>query len=132
MSWTRFMDMSSGGGRKERHSYIYIEAPEDESKVIFYKRFGHNPERVSCTCCGDDYIIDESESFEQASGYDRGCAHVDGAWVEEPATDGWYHQKYRTVDEYLTDPDVLVIREADIKPEERVGDVPRQGYVWAA
>ena len=71
--WTRFMDMNSGGGNKEQWSYIFIEAPEKQAKIIFYNRFGHNPERVSCTCCGDDYSISESESIEQVTAYDRGC-----------------------------------------------------------
>ena len=35
--WTRFMDMHSGGGTKEKpFEYIYIQAPEKEAKVIFY------------------------------------------------------------------------------------------------
>lgn len=74
MVWTRFMDMHSGGGTKEPpYEYIYIEAPENEAKVIFYNRFGHNPERVSCTCCGDDYSISEEKSLEQATAYERNC-----------------------------------------------------------
>ena len=48
--WTLFWDMASGGDTKEEpYENIYIEAPEEEAKVIFYNRFGHNPERVSCT-----------------------------------------------------------------------------------
>lgn len=38
--------------------------------------------------------------------------------------------KYITLDEYIAQPNVLVIRATDIKPEERTGDVPEQGYVW--
>lgn len=98
--WTQFLDMHSGGGQKEKFSHCYIEAPENEAKVIFYNRFGHSPERVSCTCCGEDYSISESETLEQASGYQRGCANV------------------------------CVIYAKDIKPEERVGEIPEQGYVW--
>ena len=44
--WTHFWDMHSGGGQKEKFGHCYIEAPENEAKVIFYNRFGHNPERV--------------------------------------------------------------------------------------
>jgi len=74
MTWTRFMDMHSGGGLKEfPYRNIYIEAPEAEAKVIFYNRFGHNPNRVTCTCCGGDYSITEEATFAQASAYERGC-----------------------------------------------------------
>lgn len=31
--WTRFMDMHSGGGSKEKWEYIYIEAPETRRKL---------------------------------------------------------------------------------------------------
>lgn len=74
--WTRFMDMHSGGSVKEKQSCIYIEAPEEEAKVIFYNRLKHNPERITCTCCGPDYSIDEAPTLEQASGYDRGCDYA--------------------------------------------------------
>lgn len=72
-TWTTFWDMHSGGSQKEKYSKIYIEAEEKQAKVIFYNKFGHNPERVSCTCCGGDYSIDESESLASATGYHRNC-----------------------------------------------------------
>jgi hypothetical protein len=78
--WTRFMDMHSGGGLKESFGYAYIEAPEEEAKAIFYHRFGHNPERVSCTCCGQDYSIGESPTLEEATAHERRCR-----WAEDPA-----------------------------------------------
>lgn len=63
--WTEFMDMHSGGGTKEEpYEYIFIEAPREEAIIIFYNRFGHNPERVTCTCCGDDYSITEYETLK--------------------------------------------------------------------
>ena len=151
--WTRFMDMHSGGGAKEDHEYIIIEAPMEEAKVIFYNRFGHNPERVTCTCCGDDYSISEDESLEQITAYNRGCDFAffrpDGsecpqeeAWVagkgrtpgytdlyvERQKPGGW--SKHRTLEEYLASGECLLIRSSEIKPEERRGQVPEQGYVW--
>lgn len=36
--WTEFWDMHSGGGQKEKWAKIYIEAPEEEARVIFYNR----------------------------------------------------------------------------------------------
>lgn len=154
--WTQFWDMHSGGGTKEKWSQIYIEAPQEEAKVIFYNRFGHNPDRVSCTCCGNDYSVSEDDSLEEVTAYQRNCHFAyfnkktgerfkgsrksyydrpddwenwDGRYIEETRNDG-YSSTYKTVEEYVTDPDVLVIRKEDISPEERVGEVPDQGYVW--
>ena len=122
--WTLFWDMHSGGGTKEEpYEKIYIEAPEEEAKVIFYNRFGHNPERVSCTCCGEDYSIIESETLEQASGYHRNCA-----WDKETKS---YVNKPNvsiTVEEYSKQKDVLIIPKSEIKDNERIGYVPREGY----
>jgi hypothetical protein len=127
--WTRFMDMHSGGGSKEAWENIYIEAEEEKAKVIFYNRFGHNPERVSCTCCGEDYSISESETLEQATGYERGCLWDDkeGGYVEKH---GRSYIPYRTLIEYKKDSEVLFITDAEIKKSERTGDVPQEGYVW--
>jgi hypothetical protein len=130
MMWTQFMDMHSGGPAKEPQQYIYIEAPEEEAKVIFYNRFGHNPERVTCTHCGDDYSITESETLEQATAYERGCAwSEDSNKYEERQADRFPFNKCCPLDEYLKT-DILVIRDNEISPEERTGDVPLQGYVW--
>lgn len=172
MTWTQFMDMHSGGGSKEPYEYIYIEAPEEEARVIFYNRFGHNPERVSCTCCGDDYSISSEKSLLRLTGYERNCDSLetprdpetglykkpDDPWFDEhyylePGEEdearkrgysiresiakqvvrqhGSDYGRYLTLDEYIAQNDVLVIRADEIKPEERVGDVPAQGYVWA-
>ena len=132
MPWTLFWDMHSGGGSKEEWSQIYIEAPEEEAKVIFYNRFGHNPERVTCTCCGDDYSISEDKSLRQLSGYHRNCAYNEEKrkYIEKP--DRRYNRDAKLISlaEYEKQDHVLVIRANEIKPEEREGDVPQQGYVW--
>lgn len=169
------MDMHSGGGAKVRRtkkgfaegsrwpddkegecdvSHIYIEAPEEEAKVIFYNRFGHNPERVTCTCCGEDYSISEEKTLEQATAYERHCAwdskrkryaekqdeglrkYVAGgkdaavwkAYLDERGNAA----KYIPLAKYIKLPSVVVIRARDIKASERKGTVPTQGYVWAA
>lgn len=134
MAWTRFMDMHSGGGLKEEpYSYIYIEASEEEARVIFYNRFGHNPERVTCTCCGEDYSISSFESLSQATAYDRGCRHDGVQWLEERRKDT-YAGKYRTLRSWLRDKktkaNCLFIRNHAIKDAERRGEIPKQGYVW--
>ena len=164
--WTQFWDMHSGGGQKEDVAMIFIEAPEDEAKLVFYNRFGHNPERVTCTCCGSDYSISESESLEQLTGFHRNCKYIymkDGKEISQE--EGWtfgkgknedvwlgYIEKqdeqhmnirkschtsdddkwglYMTLEEYLKSGEALVIYAKDIKPEDRVGDIPEQGYVW--
>lgn len=74
--WTLFWDMCSGGVSKEKWDYIYIEAPEAEASVIFYNRFGHSPDQVSCPCCGSDYSVSESPTFADASAYHRNCRTI--------------------------------------------------------
>lgn len=134
------MDMHSGGGAKEDFEYLYIEASEEEAKVIFYNRFRHNPDRVTCTCCGPDYSISEEDDLAQLTAYDRGCRYdlTLGTYVEEPDTQ--YSRDYVSLEEFLkrgTTSDGIrrgetfkIIRADEILPEERVGYVPEQGYVW--
>ena len=154
--WTHFWDMNSGGGLKEEpYSNIYIEASEKEATIIFYNRFGHNPNRVSCTCCGKDYSISEHESLKQLTGFHRECENLvtpqdknglcknddpiikkhyylekdeippKGYKIEK----GWSEGKYQSLKEYIKNKNVLVIYAKDIKPKERVGEMPEQGYV---
>jgi hypothetical protein len=158
MSWTRFMDMHSGGGCKEApYEIILIEAPEEEAKIIFFNRFGHNPERVSCTCCGDDYSISSDEDLSQLTAYDRNCDHAyfnaegdevpkSEAWVrgkglvsgcvyryverQNPLSASYSSGKHQALDQYLQKNIVQVIKAAAISDQERVGDIPAQGYVW--
>jgi hypothetical protein len=115
-----FWDMHSGGGCKQSpYEEIYIEAEsESEAKTIFYNRFGHNPDRVTCTCCGPDYSVDSSETLEEATDYHRKRCGASDDSVRA------------SVEEYLAREDVLLIRAEDILPDERVGEVPRQGYCW--
>ena len=160
--WTSFWDMHSGGDLKTEFAFIFIEAPEGEAKIVFYNRFGFNPERISCSCCGGDYSIDEDDSLEQMTGFHRGCRAVeqkrgeDGLCKplpkgvnyyleagEDPppgftASAGWREGKYQTLAQFLkgtstmTEPKakICVIRAKDIKPEERIGTVPEEGWVW--
>ena len=130
--WTRFMDMYSGGGTKEPpYEFIYIEAPLYEAEVIFYNRFGHNPSRVTCTCCGDDYSINEEQDLSQATAFERNCKYDSKkkAYVEE-LKEPHYGGKYQPIDDYIKNDNVLVIYRDQITPDERKGDVPEQGYVW--
>jgi hypothetical protein len=125
------MDMHPGGGSKEEWSKILIEAPQKEAEVIFYNRFGHNPNRVTCTCCGEDYSVSEKESLADLTGYDRGCRFKKNeGYIEEPDTSKFAWRSYQTLEDYLKSPDVLVIYAKDIKSGERIGELPQQGYVW--
>lgn len=142
--WTQFMDMHSGGGLKEKWPYIYINAPMEEAKIIFYNRFGHNPERISCTCCGEDYSIGEEDSLEQATAHERNCEWntKKKAWAETQKessarirkqcntkkTDTW--GLYQTLNQYLKNKKVLFIHASKIRHAERSGEIPEQGYVW--
>jgi hypothetical protein len=157
--WTIFWDMHSGGGTKvDPFEKIYIQAPEAEAKVIFYKRFGRNPERVTCTCCGEDYSISEYPTLQEASGYHRNLRYVtrkptkgqtrstprDHRYLEpgEAMPEGFDMELSRfvadkkrpeglTLREHIQQPDVKIIPASEILPAERVGSVPREGYVWA-
>lgn len=108
--------MHSGGGTKEPpYEKIYIEAPQEEAKSIFYARFGHSPDRVSCTCCGGDYNIDEDDTFEQASAYHRNCASgyfyeddgseaPDSGSVFDKSIQKWVHDGRPIVFKYVDEP----------------------------
>lgn len=153
-AWTQFMDMNSGGGRKLKWSYIYIEAPEKEAAVIFQNRFKRNPHRVTCTCCGNDYSLSEAKTLAEATAFNRGCAFVyrdesgnevpkDKAWIPgkgtAPGVKGGYEERgggrlqfrqYMPLKEYLKDKSVKVIYARDIKAAERKGELNEEGYVW--
>lgn len=147
------MDMNSGGGSKEKWNYIFIEAPEKEAVTIFYNMFDHNPYRVTCTCCGADYSVDESKTLEEATCYERGCDYAyfnkegveipqDKAWKSGKGyVDGCYsgyvergpkesYKKHISLKEYLKNDTIRVIYANEILPKHRIGSVPQQGYIW--
>jgi hypothetical protein len=153
--WTSFHDMHSGGDLKEDFQFVWIEAPVEEAKIVFYNRFGHSPDRVSCTCCGEDYSVDESETLEQATGYERNLIFANpadsnrgGRYLEpgEEMPKGWKGSSYSfqqgeptTLSDFLANGTAdspfgterfLVIRAEQIKYSEYTGELPEQGYVW--
>lgn len=69
--WTQFWDMNSGGGKKLKWSYIYIEAPKEQAITIFKEMFRRNPYNVTCECCGSDYCVDEYPTLEAATEFHR-------------------------------------------------------------
>ncbi len=136
--WTKFWDMHSGGGLKEDPiQFIFIEAPADEAVVVFYNRFKHNPYRVTCSCCGEDYSVSCHETLLQASGFHRSCPmNKDGKYISQNRNKNSVGslkktpQGYQTAGEFRKRKDVLIIPKKDIKKEERHGVTPEQGYVW--
>lgn len=64
--WTCFFDMHSGGGQKLDYNKIYIEGDEATARVEFKRRFGRNPDNVTCSCCGEDYDVCEYPTLEEA------------------------------------------------------------------
>lgn len=74
--WTKFFDMSSGGGTKvfidgKGKDYIFIELPEADAISYFEQRFGRDPNNVTCNCCGEDYSINGYKTLEDATRYNR-------------------------------------------------------------
>ena len=158
MVWTHFNDMHSGGGTKVNgYEHIFIEAPLDVAKMVFYNRFERNPSRTTCTCCGPDYSIEEKPTLKQASGYERNCRNlktprdenglykygldkIQNQYYLEPGDeppDGFEVSdrppigEYIPLEEYVERDDVLVVHAAEIKDDEKQGTVPKEGYVWA-
>lgn len=126
MSWTHFMDMHSGGGRKLDWEHIYIEAPADEARVVFYNRFDRSPDRVTCTCCGEDYSVTEYETLEEATAYYRG----DSPFARGPKVDIETYLRTGGNEGIFNDGPPMVIRADEITADDRRGSVPAEGYVW--
>lgn len=70
---TRFMDMHSGGHLKTPYTHIYIDEPLGEAVKTFKEIFKRDPDNVTCTCCGEDFVYEEYDSLEEATAYDRGA-----------------------------------------------------------
>jgi len=157
MTWTHFHDMHGGGSQKLEWGHIYIEAPQDEAEAVFYNRFGRNPHRVTCTCCGPDYSLDEWPNLKVATGHERNCRKLktpkdeDGRYMnglpelrenyylepdEEPpegfeVDDRWLkYGDHIPLEDYIQQDDVLVINADEIGDEERKASIPEEGYVW--
>jgi hypothetical protein len=120
------MDMHSGGRTKiEPYDQIYIEAPEDMARVIFYNRFGRDPDNVTCRCCGPDYSISCEETLELATAYDRQCK-----WSK--ARNGYDETTGKmSVEQYASRKDVLVLREADLTEKDKdMMPLVKRGMGW--
>lgn len=70
---TRFMDMHSGGHLKTPYTHIYIDEPLGEAVRTFRDLFRHDPDNITCKCCGKDFFYEEYSSLEEATAHDREC-----------------------------------------------------------
>jgi len=59
--------MASGGYDKESFDTLYVELPENEAIEWFINKYGHNPNNVTCPCCGPDYSVYEVDKFEDSA-----------------------------------------------------------------
>lgn len=111
MTWTRFMDMHSGGGCKiPGGEYIYIEADSEEAaRRLLMTRFGRDADNVTCDCCGADYSVDTCDTLEEATAFERRCI-----WLKESKS--YDISTGEPLAEYLKSPGVMVIRANQVQP----------------
>jgi hypothetical protein len=133
------MDMHSGGRQKLDWPNIYIETVArngggaiDEAKSIFYAKFGRNPYRVTCTCCGEDYSLSCYDDFAQASAWERGCAYdkESKSYLEKPQDKKRSFHKYQTIEEYIASGEAKVIYKDEVDDADRHHSLPTEGFVW--
>ncbi len=108
MTWTRFIDMHSGGSQKLDWAYIYIEAPEEKAVEVLENKYGIVPYDTTCECCGQDYTINEEKDLKQATGFERNAPHTETP--RDPKT-GLFHND---------DPNACLMLD--------VGEKPPKGY----
>lgn len=139
MTWTHFWDMHSGGRQKLDWAHIYIQAPEEEAKLIFYNLFGRNPERITCSCCGEDYAIDSEDgdyALEYITAFHRGAKITETDDLEEPILDipqrPSFGYRYQTLLDFMISDEAKFINQEEISahPEWLVGSVPEEGWRW--
>jgi len=59
--WTKFYDMATEGYEKTDYAQIFIELPEYEARKYFKVKFGIDPDNFTCSCCGRDFSVSESD-----------------------------------------------------------------------
>jgi len=115
--WTQFSDAHTMGYKKTPYEDIYIEAPKEIAEEIYKERFGKSVWSMWCECCGHGYSINEYDSLEQATAYDRNCLFHEGLerWLEEPKHPNarYRDDQHKTVEEYALRPDILIITKYD-------------------
>jgi len=160
-NWTLFWDMHSGGSLKEPpYDKIYIEISREVAERVFQAKFGHNPNRVTCTCCGEDYSISDYDTLEEASAYHRNCIWAEpkrpdnynklsfqeqcewskihpGGWFEslntvpnDWRTDSKSDKDVIPLQEYVSRKNIKVICANEITDAEKNTELGGRGYVW--
>lgn len=70
--WVKFMDMLSGGYLKTKWEYVYIESNSRlEAEKIFEEKTDRFAYHETCDCCGNDYSVDEAQTLEAVTEYER-------------------------------------------------------------
>jgi hypothetical protein len=102
--WTTFWDMHSGGDQKEAFGYLLIQAPEEVAIAEFERRYNHDPSRVTCRCCGEDYSISQRSTIYEAVGYHLGWDVENDAYFDSPSKQNWGYP-YVSLDDFLAHPE---------------------------
>ena len=128
MAWTKFWDMHGGGTLKGDFQYYYINEKQDKAAIVFYNKFGIDPYRTTCYCCGEDYAVSEHKTLTSATGYHRGCewSQVKKDYVNKPDPKA----NYISLKKYKEQKDVLIIYKKDITREDTKGEplLPKDNY----
>lgn len=83
MKWL-FSDLLSEGYPKEPWEFIIIEAEtEDDARTKFTNFFHHNPLRITCPCCGEDYSIRPLADAEEYSNHASTLAILKGCGTND-------------------------------------------------
>lgn len=87
--WTKFMDMHSGGGLKNKYEHIFIEADNEEVAINIFQNKYSDPNNITCSCCGEDYSVSTEKTFALASAYER-----NNVWINKTEPSGEKRGKY--------------------------------------
>ncbi|MBX9685628.1 MAG: hypothetical protein K2X27_02935 [Candidatus Obscuribacterales bacterium] len=107
--------------------WIIIEGDKDLAVRVFAARNrGQHPGSTRCTCCGPDFSIwTTSGKLSQATAYARNCDHLHDRWEMDEDEDPQYEMysnpepwQYHSLKQFLSRPDVELIRKSDITPSE--------------
>ena len=108
--WTFFEDAYAEGNLKfKEFSWIIVQA-EQEKAIEMFKAFTNvDPQRVTCTCCGQHYSIREHDSVFQATAFERSCRYDKELKCYVEAEDDFVVYGYKSLEEFLTQDNVLII-----------------------
>ena len=85
-SWTEFSDNWSGGCAKEPWDHIFIQAKPSAAYSVFLAVFEHDPQDVSCSCCGPAYSIHQAGEIDFGKSFFIKAADIEPEWVIKDPT----------------------------------------------